>query len=257
MRSTLRLAFITLCLSMLCGAPGARADEPVIVFAAASLKTALDAAAIAFHADGGAEVKISYGGSLALARQIVAGAPADIFASADEQSMDEAVKGAVIKTESRVDLLSNQLVVVAPKQSSVDALPLTPEAFTQAIGSGHLATGEVNTVPVGRYAKEALRNLGLWTVVEPHLAMTDNVRAALAFVARGEAPLGIVYATDAAADATVKIVATFPEASHAPIVYPFALTASSHNESATKFLVWLKSSPGRMIFDRQGFKVLD
>ena len=257
MRQWLRLASIALCLASPWLAPAARADEPVVVFAAASLKSALDAAATAFHADGGPELKISYGGSLALARQIVAGAPADIFASADEQSMDEAVKGAAIKADSRFDLLGNQLVVVAPKQSAIDKLALTPEAFTQAIGDGHVATGEVNTVPVGRYAKEALRNLGLWSAVEPHLAMTDNVRAALAFVARGEAPLGIVYATDAAADATVKIVATFPEESHAPITYPFALTSSSHNEAAVKLLTWLKSPAGRMIFEYQGFKVLN
>jgi molybdate transport system substrate-binding protein len=257
MRPVLRLASIALCLASVTLAPSARADEPVVVFAAASLKTALDAASAAFHAEGGAELKISYGGSLALARQIVAGAPADIFASADEDSMNEAVKGSAIKADSRFDLLGNQLVIVAPKQSSVDNLPLTPDALDKAIGSGRLATGEVNTVPVGRYAKEALRNLGLWTIVEPHLAMTDNVRAALAFVARGEAPLGIVYATDAAADATVKVVATFPEASHAPILYPFALTASSHNNSAAKFLTYLKSPAGRAIFEKQGFKVLN
>jgi molybdate transport system substrate-binding protein len=257
MRQYFRGAVVALGLASPMLAPLARADEPLVVFAAASLKTALDAAAIAFHADGGAEVKISYGGSLALARQIVAGAPADVFASADEQSMDEAVKGAVIKTDSRSDLLGNQLVVVAPKQSAIDKLPLTPEAFAQAVGDGHLATGEVNTVPVGRYAKEALRNLGLWSAVEPRLAMTDNVRAALAFVARGEAPLGIVYATDAAADSTVKIVATFPEESHAPITYPFAQTSSSHNEAAAKLLNWLKSPAGRMIFEHKGFKVLD
>jgi molybdate transport system substrate-binding protein len=257
MRPVLRLASIALCLASVTLAPSARADEPVVVFAAASLKTALDAASAAFHTEGGAELKISYGGSLALARQIVAGAPADIFASADEDSMNEAVKGSAIKADSRFDLLGNQLVIVAPKQSSVDNLPLTPDALDKAIGSGRLATGEVNTVPVGRYAKEALRNLGLWTIVEPHLAMTDNVRAALAFVARGEAPLGIVYATDAAADATVKVVATFPEASHAPILYPFALTASSHNDSAAKFLTYLKSPAGRAIFEKQGFKVLN
>jgi molybdate transport system substrate-binding protein len=257
MRPVLRLASIALCLASVTLAPSARADEPVVVFAAASLKTALDAASAAFHTEASAELKISYGGSLALARQIVAGAPADIFASADEDSMNEAVKGSAIKADSRFDLLGNQLVIVAPKQSSVDNLPLTPDALDKAIGSGRLATGEVNTVPVGRYAKEALRNLGLWTIVEPHLAMTDNVRAALAFVARGEAPLGIVYATDAAADATVKVVATFPEASHAPILYPFALTASSHNDSAAKFLTYLKSPAGRAIFEKQGFKVLN
>jgi molybdate transport system substrate-binding protein len=257
MRPVLRFASIALCLASLTLAPSARADEPVVVFAAASLKTALDAASAAFHAEAGAELKISYGGSLALARQIVAGAPADIFASADEDSMNAAVKGSAIKADSRFDLLGNQLVIVAPKQSSVDSLPLTPDALDKAIGSGRLASGEVNTVPVGRYAKEALRNLGLWTIVEPHLAMTDNVRAALAFVARGEAPLGIVYATDATADATVKVVATFPEASHAPILYPFALTASSHNDSAAKFLTYLKSPAGRAIFEKQGFKVLN
>jgi molybdate transport system substrate-binding protein len=253
----LRLASLALCLASLALAPSARADEPVVVFAAASLKSALDAASTAFHTDSGPELKISYGGSLALARQIVAGAPADIFASADEDSMNEAVKGSAIKADSRFDLLGNQLVIVAPKQSAIDSLPLTPDALDKAIGAGRLATGEVNTVPVGRYAKEALRNLGLWTIVEPHLAMTDNVRAALAFVARGEAPLGIVYATDAAADATVKIVATFPEASHAPILYPFALTASSHNDSAAKFLTYLKSPAGHAIFEKQGFKVLN
>ncbi|MGO8800662.1 MAG: molybdate ABC transporter substrate-binding protein [Roseiarcus sp.] len=254
MRWMVRLV-VLLCLA-LAGLPRpARADEPLTVFAAASLKTALDEAAAAFRADGGAEVRISYGGSLALARQIVAGAPADIFASADEQSMDEAVKGGAIAPASRFDLLGNRLVVIAPKPSPVEALALAPDAFAAAIGSGRLVTGEVDTVPVGRYAKAALQKLGLWSVVEPRLAMTDNVRAALAFVARGEAPLGIVYATDAAADASVKVVATFPDDSHPPILYPFALTVSSHNGAADKFLTWLKSPAGRAIFERQGFKV--
>jgi molybdate transport system substrate-binding protein len=257
MRQLTRLASLLLCLA-LAGSPRfARADDAVIVFAAASLKSALDEAAVGFRAAEGVELKISYGGSLALARQIVAGAPADIFASADEQSMDEAAKGGAIKADSRFDLLGNRLVVIAPKPSSIDALAFSPDAFAQAIGAGRLVTGEVNSVPVGRYAKAALQKLGLWSVVEPRLAMTDNVRAALAFVARGEAPLGIVYATDAAADASVKIVATFPDDSHAPILYPFALTASSHNGAADKLLIWLKSPPGRNIFERQGFRVLN
>jgi molybdate transport system substrate-binding protein len=256
MRHLFRVASVVLCLAAAWGSPLARADEPIVVFAAASLKNALDAAAADFHNGGGAEVKISYGGSLALARQIVAGAPADLFASADEASMDEAAKSAAINAASRFDLLGNELVVVAQKQSPIDKLELNADAVAKALGAGRLATGEVSTVPVGKYAKAALQNLGLWALVEPHLAMTDNVRAALAFVARGEAPLGIVYATDAAADATVKIVATFPEASHPPILYPFALTASSHNEAAGKFLAWLKSASGRAIFERQGFKVL-
>ena len=256
MRRLIRVASIALALA-LAGLRAARADEPVIAFAAASLKTALDEAAIAFRAADGVEVRISYGGSLALARQIIAGAPADLFASADEESMDEAVKGGAIRPGSRIDLLGNRLVTIAPKPSPIDALALTPEAFVAAIGAGRLATGEVDTVPVGRYARAALTNLGLWSAVEPRLAMTDNVRAALAFVARGEAPLGIVYATDAAADPGVRIVAIFPDDSHAPILYPFALTASSHNGAAEKFLAWLKSPAARRIFERQSFRPLN
>jgi len=257
MRQMVRFASMLLCLA-LTGLPQlARADDAVIVFAAASLKSALDEAAVAFREAEGAELRISYGGSLALARQVIAGAPADIFASADEESMDEAAKGGAIRQQSRFDLLGNRLVVIAQRQSSIDALAFSPDAFTQAIGAGRLVTGEVNSVPVGRYASAALQNLGLWSVVEPRLAMTDNVRAALAFVARGEAPLGIVYATDAAADASVKIVATFPDDSHPPILYPFALTASSHNGAADKFLSWLKSPSGRAIFERQGFRALN
>jgi molybdate transport system substrate-binding protein len=257
MRSLLRVAAVVFCLAAIAAPRFAHADEPIIVFAAASLKNALDAVAADFHGGGGPEVKISYGGSLALARQIIAGAPADLFASADEESMDEAAKNAAINTASRIDLLGNALVVIAPKRSPTDKLALTADAFAQALGTGKLATGEVATVPVGRYAKAALQKLALWSVVAPHLAMTDNVRAALAFVARGEAPLGIVYATDAAADANVKVVATFPDDSHPPIRYPFALTASSHNDAAGKFMAWLTSPAGRVIFERQGFKVLN
>jgi molybdate transport system substrate-binding protein len=254
MRFLRLLSFLALALPV--SAPMARADQPVIVFAAASMKTALDQAAAAFQADSGVETKISYGGSLALARQLSQGAPADIFVSADEDSMDEAAKNNAIKPESRVDFLTNSLVVVAKKDSNVDSLPLTEADLTKAIGSGKLATGEVNSVPVGKYAKESLTNLKLWDAVSPHLAMTDNVRAALAFVARGEAPLGIVYATDAAAEPAVKVVATFPASSHKPIVYPLALAASSANPAAPKFLSFLRSSAARAIFERQGFKTL-
>jgi len=257
MRQLLRLASMVLALGLAALPRAARADDPVVVFAAASLKTALDEAAIVFHAADGAELKISYGGSLGLARQIVAGAPADLFASADEESMDEAVKGGAIRQGSRLDLLGNRLVAIAPKASPLQTLALTPDAFVAAIGASRLATGEVNTVPVGRYAKAALNKLGLWSVVEPRLAMTDNVRAALAFVSRGEAPLGIVYATDAAADHGVKVVAIFPDDSHPPILYPFALTASSRNGAAARFLAWLKSPAALAIFERQGFRSLN
>ena len=233
------------------------ADQPAtIVFAAASLKTALDEAAAAFHANDSAELKISYGGSLALARQIMQGAPADLFISADEDSMNEAAKGGAINLESRVDFLGNTLVIVANKSSPLEKLALTPPDLAAAIGDGKVATGEVNSVPVGKYAKEALTNLGLWDAVSPHLALTDNVRAALVFVAHNEAPLGIVYATDATAEPSVKIVATFPASSHKPIVYPMALTAASHNPSAARFLEFLRSPSGRAIFARQGFQTL-
>jgi molybdate transport system substrate-binding protein len=233
-------------------APAFAADR-LVVFAAASLKTALDAAAGAYRAGGGGEVAISYGGSLGLARQIVAGAPADVFASADEASMDEAVKGGAIRAGTRFDLLSNRLVVVAPKTAAIDALALDRDALAKEIGDGRLATGEVKTVPIGRYAKASLTKLGLWDIVEPHLAMTDNVRAALAFVARGEARLGIVYATDAAAEPGVKIVATIPDVSHPPITYPFAITAASRNDAAAPFLDFLKSPAAGAIFKSQGF----
>ena len=232
------------------------AADRLVVFAAASLKTALDAAAGAYRAGGGGEVAISYGGSFALARQIVAGAPADVFASADEESMDAAVKGGAIRAGTRFDLLNNRLVVVAPKSSAIETLALDREALAKAIGDGRIATGEVNTVPIGRYAKASLIKLGLWDVVEPHLAMTDNVRAALAFVARGEARLGIVYATDAAAEPGVKIVATIPDDTHPPITYPFAITAASHDELAAQFLDFLKSPAAREIFKAQGFGVI-
>jgi molybdate transport system substrate-binding protein len=233
-------------------APAFAADR-LVVFAAASLKTALDAVAGAYRAGGGGDVAISYGGSLGLARQIVAGAPADVFASADEESMDEAVKGGAIRAGTRFDLLSNRLVVVAPKTATIDTLALDRDALTKEIGDGRLATGEVKTVPIGKYAKASLTKLGLWDIVEPHLAMTDNVRAALAFVARGEARLGIVYATDAAAEPGVKIVATIPDDSHPPITYPFAITAASHNDAAAPFLEFLKSPVAGAIFKSQGF----
>lgn len=251
-----RLLSALLLLFLALAPASALAQDKIVVFAAASLKTALDGAASDYHAHGGAEVAISYGGSLSLARQVVAGAPADVFGSADEDSMDVAAKAGAIQAGSRVDLLRNRLVVVAPKAAPIEALALNPKAFDEAIGAGKLVTGEVNTVPVGKYAKASLSKLGLWSVVEPHLAMTDDVRTALAFVARGEANLGIVYATDAAAEPAVKIVATFPDNSHPPILYPFALTATSRNAAARRFLSYLESEPGRAFFTRQGFTVI-
>ena len=232
------------------------ADEKLVVFAAASMKTALDAAAAKFHQTGGPEVSLSYGGSLGLARQLIAGAPADVFVSADEPSMDAAAEGKAIKPDTRVDFLRNHLVVVAPKIAALDKLTLDADAFAAALASSKLATGEVKTVPVGRYAKESLTKLKLWDVVEPKLAMTDNVRAALEFVARGEAALGIVYATDAVSEPRVKVVAKFPDDSHAPIVYPIAIAAGSKNPDAEKFVAFLRSPAAAELFEGQGFEMV-
>ena len=234
----------------------ASAQEPVIVFAAASLKDALDEASKAFKTSDGVDVKLSYAGSLALARQLEQGAPADIFASADQDSMNYAVSKNSIKTGSRFDLLQNGLVLIAPGSSNIQSIALSTDGIKQAVGAGRISTGEVNTVPVGKYARAALQKLGLWSEVEPRLAQSDNVRAAMNFVTRGEAPLGIVYATDAAAEPGVRVVATFPADSHPPIVYPFALTAGTKNPAAPKFLSFLRSDAARKIFEKKGFTVL-
>jgi molybdate transport system substrate-binding protein len=248
-----RFALAILASLAILAAPAASAEDQIVVFAAASLKTALDAVATKYQADGGAKVVASYGGSLSLARQIVAGAPADIFMSADEPSMDEAAKGNAIRSETRIDLLSNRLVLIAPKATPLASVALEREALAKAIGDSRLATGDVGTVPVGKYAKASLTKLGLWEVVESHLAMTPDVRTALAFVARGEAGLGIVYATDAAAEPNVKIVAAFPDDSHPPILYPVAITAASKNPEAAKFFDFLKGAEAHAIFAAQGF----
>ncbi|MFZ4534130.1 MAG: molybdate ABC transporter substrate-binding protein, partial [Alsobacter sp.] len=187
-------------------------EEPLTVFAAASLKTALDEVAPVFTATTGIPVRFSYAASSALARQIENGAPADVFASADLEWMDYLQQRRLVKPESRLNLLGNRLVVIAPADTALRDLPLTAAAISGALGpTGRLATGEVASVPAGRYAKAALQSLGLWTLAEPRLAQSENVRAALSFVARGEAPLGIVYTTDASSEPKVKVVARFPD----------------------------------------------
>ncbi len=261
MRAPLRLSFIVV--AALIGAPlivvapivasQARAQAPApLVFAAASLKSALDEAAGAYAR--GPAPRLNYGGSLALVRQIAQGAPADVFCAADAETMDEAQAQGLIAPASRRDLFGNALVVVAPSNAPMSELPFAAEAFAQALGEGRLAAGHVESVPAGRYAREALRALGLWEVVRPRLAMTENVRAALVFVARGEAPLGIVYATDAFAEPRVKIVARFPASAHAPIVYPCALTKQgAARPPAQAFLDFIASEEAWPAFARQGF----
>jgi molybdate transport system substrate-binding protein len=250
-----RRSICALAMTLLLSGP-ACAAETVTVFAAASLKDALDDAAAAFKAKTGIEVTTSYAASSALAKQIEAGAPADLFASADTQWMEYLEKKALVQSETRVDLLGNSLVVVAPKASAISALTLTANDFDRAVGDGKWTTGTVTAVPCGIYAKEALTKLGMWSAAEPKLAQTDNVRAALQFVSRGEAALGVVYQTDANADPSVKVVATFPKDSHAPIVYPFALTQTAKGDGPAKLLAFLSSDAARPIFQKQGFVLL-
>lgn len=237
-------------------APSARAQDAV-VFAAASLKTALDDAAAAFEEDTGHSLALSYAGSSALARQIEQGAPADLFVSANRAWMDHLVAAGLIREESRVDLLSNRIALVAPAASDV-ALAIAPGFdLAGALGpDGRLAMAETRSVPAGIYGRAALEALGVWESVENRVAQSENVRAALALVSRAEAPLGIVYATDARADEAVRIVGLFPEDAHPPIVYPAALVAESDNAVAARFLAFLRSPEARPLFERQGFTVL-
>lgn len=229
----------------------------VTVFAAASLKNALDDAVAAYHAKTGKEIAVSYAASSALAKQIEAGAPADLFASADLDWMDYLAKKDLIQPASRVTLLGNTLVLVAPKDSTA-AIEINPGfALAEALGTdGKLAMGTVASVPAGKYGKAALEKLGVWAAVEPHVAQADNVRAALAFVAKGEAPFGIVYGTDAHAEPAVRVVGVFPEDSHPPIVYPLALTKSGTGADAKAFLEFLLSPEAKAAFEAQGFAVL-
>ncbi len=232
------------------------AAADVVVFAAASLKNALDDAAAAFQQQGGDKVRVSYAASSALAKQLEGGAPADMFISADLDWMDYAQQRNLIKPETRKNLLGNRLVLVAPAASdvSIDIKPNFPLA--SLLKDGRLAMADPDSVPAGKYGKAALEKLGIWASVEDKLARAENVRAALFFVARQEAPLGIVYQTDAAADRSVKVVATFPADTHPPIVYPIALAASSKNADAGRFLAFLESAAAKPIFERQGFTVL-
>ncbi|MEE1656998.1 molybdate ABC transporter substrate-binding protein [Microvirga sp. CF3062] len=229
----------------------------VVVFAAASLKNALDEAGAAWMRDTGKRVVMSYAASNALAKQIEAGAPADLFFSADLDWMDYAATKGLIKTESRVSLLGNSLVLIAPKGSAVQAELKPGLDLAAVLGSNRLAMGHVNAVPAGKYGKAALEHLGIWTGVKDRTAQTENVRTALLLVSRGEAPLGIVYKTDAASDPNVTIVATFPEGSHSPIFYPVALTKDSSNPDAAAFLSFLRSDKAEPFFEKQGFTVLN
>ena len=249
-RAFLALSFI------LVFVPALAQAADVTVFAAASLKGPLDDAAKAWSAQSGKKVVISYAASSALMKQIEQGAPADIFASADLDWMKYGTDKKLIRPESVSNLLGNSLVLVAPTNSTA-TITLSPGVdLAGAIGDGKIAVGEVKTVPAGKYARAAFDKLGILKAVEPKFAMSDNVRSALALVARGEAKFGVVYATDAKAEPKVKVIATFPEDSHDPIIYPFGLTVSSGNADAAGFLAFLKTADGHKPFEKAGFAIL-
>jgi molybdate transport system substrate-binding protein len=238
--------------------PGiAQAQNNVVIFAAASLKNALDEIAATWSKDTGKPApKISYAASSALAKQLEQGAPADMFISADLDWMDYVQAKNLIKPDSRFNLLGNKIVFIAPKDSKVTTLAIKGSDLTAALAGGKLSMANVDSVPAGKYGKAALEKLGAWAGVKDSIAQAENVRAALLLVGRGEAPLGIVYSTDAASEPNVKIVATFPEDSHPPIIYPAALTKDSSNADAKSFLDFLRSAKARAAFEKQGFSVL-
>lgn len=235
-------------------ASGASAQsKDVVVFAAASLKNALDEAAAAWTRETGKTAKISYAGSNALAKQIEEGAPADIFFSADLDWMNELASKNLLKTDTRANLLGNTIVLVAPKDSESQVAIKQGFDLAGLLGSRRLAMGSVDAVPAGKYGKAALEKLGAWDGVKDKVAQADNVRAALLLVSRGEAPFGIVYRTDAAAEPGVKVVGTFPEGSYPPVIYPVALTKNSANADAQALLAFLRSDKAKPFFEKQGF----
>jgi molybdate transport system substrate-binding protein len=251
-------ACILLILSIIAWTTCASAQQnKLVIFAAASLKDALDEVNTAYQRDKGQETVTSYAASSTLAKQIQAAAPADIFISADLDWMDYLAKRNLIKPETRANLLGNQLVLVAPADSTVK-LAIAPNfPLAQALGGGRLAIADPSSVPAGKYGKSALEALGVWSAVAGKLAPAENVRATLLLVARGEAPLGIVYQTDAVADKGVKILGTFPDNTHPPIVYPIAAVASSTNPGNAAYIAYLKSPSSRGVFEKQGFTVFE
>ena len=231
-------------------------ERTLIVFAAASMKNAVDDINAAFTKQSGIKVVSSYAASSALAKQIESGAPADMFASADLEWMDYVEGKKLIKDNTRVSLLGNRLVLIAPKDSKIGNVTIA-QGFDLAklAGDGRIATGDVRAVPVGKYAKAALEKLGSWQVAESKFAMAENVRAALLLVARGEAVLGIVYETDAKVEPGVKIVGSFPPDSHPAIIYPVALTVNAKPEAA-QYLSFMRSQSAKDVFEKYGFTFL-
>ena len=236
--------------------PQAFAADKLTVFAAASLKTALDAVSAAWTVETGNETAISYAASSALAKQIEEGAPADVFISADLAWMTYLTDKSLVAPGSAINLLGNEIVLIAHQNSKLETKIETNFPLYQLLGGGKLAMADVKAVPAGKYGKAALESLGGWTAVELHVAQAENVRAALKLVATGEAALGIVYATDAKAEPAVKVLGTFPPDSHLAIIYPVAVTAASKASGAKDFVTYLQSAKAQAIFTTQGFTLL-
>jgi molybdate transport system substrate-binding protein len=252
-----RRAWLGLAVAFALAPAAAFAQDSLVIFAAASMKNALDEVATGWSKDSGKPMpKISYAASSALAKQLEQGAPADLFISADTDWMDYVEKKDLIKKDTRVDLLGNKIVLIAPKDSKATVDVKQGFDLAKALAGGKLAMANVDSVPAGKYGKAALEKLGAWDGVKGSVAQAENVRAALLLVARGEAPLGIVYSTDAAAEPNVKIVGTFPADSHPPIIYPVAVTKSAKSPDAQPFLDLMKSAKARPAFEKQGFAVL-
>ena len=230
--------------------------KDVVVLAAASLKNALDDAAAAWTKQTGKATRISYAASSALAKQIEAGIPADVFISADVPWMDYVAERKLIKPPSRTNFLGNQIVLIAGKDSRIDLRIEKGFGLRAALGDGLLAMGNVDAVPAGRYGKAALETLGVWASVADRVAQAENARMALILVSRGEAPLGIVYRTDAVSDPAVRIIGAFPDGTHPPIIYPMAVLANSTSPDAQAFVDYLKSPAAWPFFEKQGFIVL-
>lgn len=250
----MRLALVAVLALGASAGPLAAAD--VVVFAAASLKSALDRVAQDWQAATGNRVRISYAGSGKLAKQILDGAPADIFLSAAPEWMDAVEAGAMIVPQTRRDLLGNRLVLVGHGRGLATVEIDRDLDLAALLGGEHLAMAFVDSVPAGQYGKAALEYLGQWDAVAPLVAQSDNVRAALALVDRGEAPLGIVYATDARAAGDVTVLGTFPAGSHLPIRYPVALLAGAADPEDAAFLSALSSPGAEAVFRDEGFEIM-
>lgn len=264
MRTNTCMSGILITMAMLIGmglgavaGPAAAAPADIVVFAAASTTDAINEIGELYAAGDMGRITTSFASSSTLAKQIVNGAPADVFVSADKQWMDYLEEKNAIDKAGRFDLLGNRIVLIAPKQSPIKTVAIRSGlALAPMLGSdGRLSMADPEHVPVGIYGKKALESLGLWEQVEDRLAPMKDVRAALVLVERGEAPLGVVYATDAAISKNVRLLGTFPLNSHPPIVYPVAAVSGGKSDAAGAFMEFLKTSQAREVFEKYGFEV--